>query len=116
MCSPIRSKQDLKIMSNCPPTKHQSEDEEEVAGHIDLAERIQATLIMFSMARICLIRYNEFLVRIHPFLVCLKSRIKIIENQVENFLPYLTGKKQLTPRARDLTFCNWATNKVSDFE
>ena len=32
--------------------------------------------------------------------------------QVENFLPYLTGKKQLTPRARDLTFCNWATNKV----
>ena len=71
---------------------------------------------MFSMARICLIRYNEFLVRIHPFLVCLKSRIKIIENQVENFLPYLTGKKQLTPRARDLTFCNWATNKVSDFE
>ena len=34
------------------------------------------------------------------------------QNQVENFLPYLTGKKQLTPRARDLTFCNWATNKV----
>ena len=45
-----------------------------------------------------------------------KSHIIIIQNQVENFLPYLTGKKQLTPRARDLTFCNWATNKVSDFE
>ena len=30
-------------LSNCPPTKHQSEDEEEVAGHIDLAERIQVT-------------------------------------------------------------------------
>ena len=38
--------------------------------------------------------------------------IEITQNQVENFLPYLTGKKQLTPRARDLTFCNWATNKV----
>ena len=37
---------------------------------------------------------------------------RFIQNQVENFLPYLTGKKQLTPRARDLTFCNWATNKV----
>ena len=49
---------------------------------------------------------------IHFLSVC--SHIKIIENQVENFLPYLTGKKQLTPRARDLTFCNWATNKVSD--
>ena len=32
--------------------------------------------------------------------------------QVENFLPYLTGKKSLVPRPRDLTYCNWATNKV----
>ena len=42
----------------------------------------------------------------------MKPSIKLNQNQVENFLPYLTGKKQLTPRARDLTFCNWATNKV----
>jgi hypothetical protein len=48
------------------------EDEEEVAGHIDLAERIQ----------------------------------------LENFLPYLTGSKQLMPRPRDLTYCNWASNKT----
>ena len=72
----------------------QSEDEEEVAGHIDLAERIQVTIF-------CLVRFIQDL-----------FGFQIFSNQVENFLPYLTGKKQLTPRARDLTFCNWATNKV----
>ena len=76
----------------------QSEDEEEVAGHIDLAERIQVTIM-------CLFRFIQDLFKIN-------SDFRFIQNQVENFLPYLTGKKQLTPRARDLTFCNWATNKV----
>ena len=33
-------------------------------------------------------------------------------DQVENFLPYLTGKKRLVPQPRGLTYCNWATNKV----
>ena len=62
-------------------------EDKEVSGHIDLA------------ARHC--NYYTF---------CLNSNHFRI--QCENFLPYLTGKKDLVPKARDLTFLNWVTSKL----
>ena len=56
-------------------------ESEEISGHIDLSARFVLVLTMIIL--------------LHIF----KSRI-----QSENFLPYLTGNKNLVPIPRDLTY------------